>query len=73
MSEFKIEKGIEIPSGRKASRVYPFDKMEVGDSFLVNAKEQVKVMSSARPYGIRTGKKFVSRKMEDGVRVWRYA
>jgi len=34
MSEYKIEKGIEIPQGEYRSK-YPFRKMEVGDSVFI--------------------------------------
>lgn len=78
--EFKIEKNIPVArmlSGYKA--VYPFPKMEVGDSFLFNegynprhAQGQTKVGQAAYRYAKRVGKKFTVRKIESGVyRVWR--
>jgi len=34
---YKIEKGVKMPSGRKKTALlYPFDTMEVGESFFVS-------------------------------------
>lgn len=63
-----IESGIPIPD----SVDYPFDKLDVGDSFLVSADKRSSVASIATKYGQRTGTKFVIRKVDDNnVRVWR--
>jgi hypothetical protein len=77
MAEIRIEKGIEVPEpsfGR--SRRYPFNKMEVGDSFFVGcAKDDLKstmtkILSSARGQKA-IGKKFTTRVVDGGVRCWR--
>lgn len=75
----KIEKNVEIPVVH--SRVkYPWDKMEVGDSVLIQAEENQSLFNlkrivgpSARYYGQRTGKEFktLMAHEENGVRVWR--
>lgn len=76
--EIEIEKNIPIPgsSGLK----YPFDKMEVGDSFYVELKGDEKahsvqsnLMTNAKGYAIRRKLdwQFISRKTELGIRVWR--
>lgn len=73
-TKFKIEKNIPLKHGR--SRKYPFGDMEVGDSFLVNIKNDPKndrhnLSSTASYFGIRNNKKFSVRKDGDGFRVWR--
>lgn len=35
MSELVIEKGVAVPPPRGMRRLYPFNEMEVGDSFFV--------------------------------------
>lgn len=82
MDEFKIEKGIPIPERytRKTPK-YTWDywsKMEVGDSVLIKIDEpdpmgkiQASIVGYAINYGKNYDKKFVSRKQESGVRIWR--
>ena len=43
MSEILIEKNIPIPNKRKGKKLYPFDKMEVKDSFeiKIDAKKDI--------------------------------
>lgn len=73
MSEFTIEKGIPVPkqigAGRKTK--YPFDLMEVGDSFLVTDLKVKTISRSCGTYGKRLERKFTSRTVDGGVRVWR--
>jgi len=62
----KVEKGKPIPGK------YPFDEMEVGDSFLI--PEGVKrhtVAVAALRYWRKTGKKFTTRKVPEGYCCWR--
>jgi hypothetical protein len=63
----KIEKGIEMP------KRYPYDDMEVGDSFVVpDEVTRTSISASAYIYGKRYGKKFSVRKDATKVlRVWR--
>lgn len=75
----KIEKGIEIPkkntgSGRKYK--FPWNKMEVGDSFFVKGDAKIQgrtCFQSAYRYKKRNSPEFgVSvRKVDGGIRVWR--
>lgn len=61
-----IDKDVPIPS------YYPFEKMEVGDSFLSTTAKRHNLSVAMLRYGRKTGKKFISRTLEDGsVRVWR--
>lgn len=65
-----IEKGIPLPEERKRN-VYPYQAMEVGESFLVpEAKMQIVCNSNYR-VSKATGMKFTARKEGNGVRVWR--
>lgn len=73
--EVKIDQGIPIPNagcghGRKR---YPWDKMEVGDSFLHESEKPSSVSGQASMAGSRLGFKFSTRKTEEGYRVWRVA
>lgn len=79
MSEYKIDKGIEMPASREAK--YPFGEMEVGDSFFIPDKKRI---ADVRVYArnwifkgpqalreVRAGYRFSIRLWEDGVRCWR--
>lgn len=80
---FKIESGIPLPSPRRARLggkwgTLPFAKLEVGQSFLVPAKdmEQKKktrdsLSSTCATQGKKLDRRFVTRIMDDGIRVWR--
>jgi hypothetical protein len=74
-----VERGIPLPEkvtgkGRVAGVVYPYEKMEVGDSFLVGSekKHMINVMCTKNKLkGEELGRVYVARKVEGGVRVWR--
>lgn len=63
---------MKIEKGRLLPRSYPFEQMEVGDSFLIpeHIKPQTVRMAMAR-YVKKTGKKFSVRKTADGYCCWR--
>ena len=64
---FEIDHDVPRPS-----RKYPFDKMEPGDSFLLNGEQfTAKVRSSANKYGRLHNCKFSIRMTPDGYRCWR--
>ncbi len=66
----KIDKNIEMPMYK--NKRYPFDELKVGDSFLVDTITKTSQFSSFVSYArLKTGKKFVTRAVEGGVRVWR--
>ncbi len=73
VNEFHIEKGIPVPkmtgAGRKTK--YPFDVMEVGDSFFVKDAKVKTLSRTCGSHGKRLSRKFISRTVEGGVRVWR--
>lgn len=64
----KVEKNILMP------RQWPFDEMQVGDSFAVppNAKRPA-VNVAAMRYGRKHNMKFTVRKTPEGYRCWRIA
>lgn len=74
----KIEKYIPIPDintiNRKRSTKYPFDEMEIGDSFFISCEEEdkrrigVNIISNA---GRRKPKRFTTLSVEGGMRCWR--
>jgi hypothetical protein len=67
---FEIEKGIPIKSGTGR---FPFEQMEVGDSFLVpdgDCSRQAVSAAIVRQHK-RSDKRFVTRAAKDGRRVWR--
>ena len=85
MSEIKIEKNIPVPvSYTKNNLKYPFDKMEVGDSFFIPFKEEdtleekrkITNAVSSSSFTYKRSKKlnnlgFATRMTKEGVRCWR--
>lgn len=80
--EIKIERGIPIPAKcpSNGNRIYPFDKMKIKDSFFVKLKSleskeylQDKLIRLAYYYTKRckNNRKFTTRQLNKGVRVWR--
>ena len=74
----EIEKGVPLPKrsrgpGRPRSGKYPFQQMEVGDSFLISNVASNSVACISGRWAKRTGFKFSQRKVEGGYRVWRVA
>ena len=70
----KISKGIELPKTTKgAPRKFPFDQMEIGDSFDIPVDEESTTINSVYISASRLGMTASVRKIEDeGVyRVWR--
>jgi len=72
---FRIEKDVPLP-GRKVGhgrpQKYPFDAMEVGDSFFIpGAKISLLGGPISRAVKRNPGTKWAGRKVNGGVRVWR--
>jgi hypothetical protein len=65
-----LEKGIAIPEKQKVVK-YPYQYMEVGDSFLVPEGNLSKVCNASYREWKKTGRKYTARVVEGGVRVWR--
>ena len=78
---YKIEK--DVPLCRPSSKLnkYPFDQMEVGDSFLVPYAEAKSARMAALtrnagqykklPKYITVQRHFVTRTVDGGMRIWR--
>ena len=72
-----VQKNIPINNVRETKSKYPFNEMDVGDSFFVKCDAETitskrsTVMSSSIYYGRMAGKKFTSRTFPDGFRIWR--
>lgn len=73
---YEIEESVDLPSRYSPNGrpfLYPFDQMEPGQSFFVGdgCGNITSCRRAAYSYGKRTGKKFTSRAVEGGLRVWR--
>ncbi len=66
MVDFKIERGIAVPTKSK----YPFADMEVGDSFMFNGP-RVRIAAAAHTARRKFNRKFIVRAYGSGFRVWR--
>lgn len=76
----KISKTKPTPKGRRGSKKYPFEKMEVGDSFHVSepgthpAMLQQRVLGNALQFSAwhhQRKRRFTSKRDSKGVRIWR--
>ena len=65
-----IDKNIPKPIGRMRHN-YPFEQMEIGDSFLAPEHDGKKVGIAMYAHSKLTGKKFTRRTLPEGVRCWR--
>lgn len=69
---FNIEKDIPLPEPRGARTKYPFEEMEIGDSFLFDKKQVNLIHFAKSQYGRRNNKKFSVRRINnDEYRCWR--
>ena len=70
---FKIDKGVPFTDGRKNGRPskYPWNRLEVGDSFVVEDQSRNTMAATARYHTVRTGKTFKAATEGKTVRVWR--
>ncbi len=66
----EIEDGIEIPEPKGGVKRYPFDELEIGQSFVLESKGNSSVQAARKKYPDR---KFTVRVTTEGVRVWRIA
>jgi len=67
----KIDKDIPVPETTRA-RKWPFIEMDIGDSVFF-AEEQVngKAYRAAMSVGRRQHRKYVARREDQGLRIWR--
>lgn len=70
---FKVDKGIPIPSTGRNAALYPWDAMEVGDSFLIPTERRPKSFSTmlSKINDRKQPKRFAMRTVQGGLRVWR--
>lgn len=75
MRKYKIEKGVPILETRGTrTEEYPFRDLEIGDSFLIpspSSKEKQSILSQAYNRGKKLNRRFVTRTVPEGLRVWR--
>jgi len=73
--EMTIEKGVPAPirGAKWRAAKYPLAGMEVGDSFFMTGDMHAcsRAMETARKYGVRNGRRYISERQDGGVRVWR--
>ena len=72
ITEIGIEVGIPAPKMRVVY-AYPYEEMEVGDSFCVPLDSRAKVLNANYRAGKRLGRVFTAKTEGDTVRVWRTA
>jgi hypothetical protein len=66
----KIETDIPVPVSTR-SRKYPFLDMQVGESIWFDEQVNGRAYRSALSTGTRHNLKFVARKEDSGIRIWR--
>jgi hypothetical protein len=66
----QVDKDIPIPE-RRVRRVYPYAELEVGDSFFLEDAALQQVCNNNLRAGRKYQRKFVAKKENGGVRVWR--
>jgi hypothetical protein len=70
MEILEIEKGNLLPAPRVVY-AYPYEEMEVGDSFAVPASARAKVLNANYRASKRLGYRFSSKTEGEYLRVWR--
>ena len=66
-----IEKNVPL-SPRSSHRLkYPWAEMQIGDSFFVTGVNQKSMAMTAKYQTEKTGKTYLARTVDGGVRVWR--
>ena len=70
MEILEIEKGTVVPNPRVVY-AYPYEEMEVGDSFTVPVGARAKVLNANYRAGKRLGYKFARKAEGEFLRVWR--
>jgi len=75
MTQFPIDENVPLITTTKASQKYaryPFEQMEVGDSFFVpDDKDERAAAEHAHNYAKMRSCKFSTRKVPGGRRIWR--
>ena len=72
MTDLVVEDKVSLPKPRVVY-AYPYEEMNVGDSFAVPVEARQKVLNANYRASKRLGLRFTSRTEGDVVRVWRVA
>ena len=67
---YAISKNVPIPA-EKVKHNYPHEQLQVGESFFVPGGNMNVLCNYNRTRGRKMNRKFVGRKENDGIRVWR--
>ena len=71
-ARYVVEAGYELPRTARRCYKYPFDSMNVGDSFSLSEKDRGSASGAASNYGKAYKRKYTVRKIDDGqYRCWR--
>ena len=70
ITELVLESGVRMPKQRTVY-AYPYEDMEVGDSFVVPLVARAKVLNANYRAGKRLGRVFTAKTDKEVVRVWR--
>lgn len=70
MIEITIEKRVPLPAVRRVY-AYPYENMEVGDSFTVPKVDRAKVLNANYRAWLKSGCRFAAKTQGEVVRVWR--
>lgn len=70
ITEIVMESGIQMPKARVVY-AYPYEEMDVGDSFVVPLDARAKVLNANYRAGKRLGRVFTAKTDGEQVRVWR--
>ncbi len=79
-SEYGIETNIPVPVERGSK--YPFASLKIGNSFFVKSRDEERsavqnrlnaAVNNFRKTKAGTGRKFIVRRVEGGIRCWRTA
>ena len=74
-TEITIEKGIPMPRRTRGGPIdlYPWAKMDIGDSFFVANAKSFNTKIAARKYNRQFATRKVVEQGQSGIRVWRTA
>jgi hypothetical protein len=70
IQEIELERGIEMPKGRVVY-AYPYEEMDVGDSFTVPVSARQKVLNANYRASKRLGCGYMAKTEGEVIRVWR--
>lgn len=70
IQEIELERGIEMPTVRVVY-AYPYEEMDVGDSFTVPVSARSKVLNANYRAAKRLGCGFTAKTEGEFIRVWR--